>query len=756
MRNSTGENHEDVASSSDPIIGSWNHSFAPTPRPEREKPQADFAWAVDSSLLSPTGAVEPRPSDVEHEKRLIFPEPLLMSNVDLLAEMSRIQADARRRESVERLARETTASLLDSVWPRSFARDLLVQPPRTPKELPKYDLDELLTKGLEPCGETFARDGLDLRMMDSDLTPEAVLLKDPAVVDRLQGTFLSTLARLGPLSLREMVYVTGLPEDLLDAFTVQLSEFSRPDEKACSLMESHRGLLTGKDHSGLRLNQPDELLARQLEANSQARQHILAAESRLEEARGLFALAQPELAVHAPELAQLLSPGEKKASGSLFETMRSLNLVEPATTEQEWRQSWAGEPRQYWLGVSTELADRVVSSLHPVTGYQQLFSRMGEANLCVDKSSLEGLWKGLTANFASLAGRDLASLMDATFHLAMKSLDKPTELAGALGQAMRQPVDNSFLDEFAADLHKQRDRLAAFEDPRIPTPGAIAAERSSKESQLTTPQQWGTYLEAEYQLPHKILERLQGLEGVDRAQVVEALPLAKLTPEVAQGVREYLRATLQGDAEAREGGVRRLLRLRRDGLLGKAEFGEREIPNVRVRRKGGSMGGSQGRYIDHHYYGLKSRDALAVRGLLGISQDAQAQQQLLSQTNTRIPFGNDHLLEDLVTARVLGQSTRQAELEEEALALVARSGAGQFTRQCQDDPLNRDTLGSPIPAATGFGFSEIDRARKLGVSAARVRQWARANQREFPLSPRDREAAARSQGRFDQAQPEDA
>lgn len=748
-----------MASSSDPI-GSWNLKLPAVPRPERETTE-DLAWPVDSMLAS----FKPSEADhevVKHEKMHLF-EPLLMSNVDLLAEMTRMQTETsrRRRETLELIARDTSRRLMETMPlglpTRSFAADLLKPVPRTPKDLPKYDLDQLLAKGLEPCGETFSRDGLTLNMMQSEQTPEAVLLKDQAVVDRLQGTVLSTLARLGPLSLREMVYVTGLPEDLLDVFVAPTNDFSRPEEKASSLMNSHRGLLSGNAHSGFRLNQPDDLLARQLEAGDQARQHILEAEKRLEDARELFALARPELAQHTPDLAQLLSPGERKSSGALFETMRTLDLVDQSSSEQEWRQSWAGEPRQYWLGISTTLADRVVSALHPLTGYEQLYSRMSKDSLCVDKSALDGLWDGLKSRFSGLAGRDLADMMDTSFHLANKSLDKPTALAAELGQAMRQPVDHAFLEQFAVDLQAQRDRLAGIEDERIPSPAAIAAERAEKERQLTTPEQWGAYLEAEYQLPHKIQTRLQSLEGVDRALVAEALPLSKLSPEVADGVRSYLRATVEGNAEAREGAVRRLLRMKGEKLLGKSEFGEREIPNVRVSRKGGSFGGgSQGRYIDHHYYGLKSRDGEAVRGLLGISQDAQSQQFLLSQTMTRVPFSNDNLLEDLVTARVLGQTARQAELEEEALSLVACSAAYQFTGLSREDPLNRDTLGSPIPAATGFGFREIDRARKLGLAAARVRQWARQNEREFPLSPRDLQAASKNQAAFSQAEAEDA
>ncbi len=744
-----------MASSSDPI-SPWSFKLPSMPRPERETTE-DFAWPVDSMLAGF------RPSEAGHEvvkhEKMHLIEPLLTSNVDLLAEMARIQTETSRR-SLELISLETSRRLIETMPlglpTRSFAADLLKPVPRTPRELPKYDLDQLMAKGLEPCGEIFCRDGIQLNMMESELTPEAVLLKDPAVVDRLQGTVLSTLARLGPLSLREMVYVTGLPEDLLDAFVAPVSDFSRPDEKACSLMGSHRGLLSGNAHSGLYLNQPEELLARQLEAGDQARQHVLEAEKRLEEARELFALARPELAQHTPDLAQLLSPGEKKSSGSLFETMRSLDLVDQTSSEQEWRQSWAGEPRQYWLGVSTTLADRVVSALHPLTGYEQLYARMGEDSLCVDKSALDGLWMGLKSSFSGLAGRDLADMMDAHFHLASKSLDKPTELAAGLGQAMRQPVDNAFLEQFAVDLQGQRDRLAGIEDGRIPSPAAIAAERAEKELQLTTPEQWGAYLEAEYQLPRKIQERLQSLEGVDRALVADALPLSRLSPEVADGVRAYLRATVEGDAEAREGAVRRLLRMKGEKLLGKSEFGEQEIPNVRVSRKGGSFGGSQGRYMDNPYYALKSRDGEAVRGLLGISQDAQSQQIPLSQTKTRVPFSNDNLLEDLVTARVLGQSARQAELEEEALALVACSAAYQFAGVSREDPLNQDTLGSPIPAATGFGFREIDRARQLGLAAARVRQWARQNEREFPLSPRDLQAASKNRAAFSQAQAEDA
>ncbi len=651
------------------------------PTPTGPPPAHERAWPRDDAVRRTSF------SDLLGEGFLLSGGDHAPSNIDLLNEMMAIQQRSRLHHKLI-IAGEQALGLTPPTV-RPFAPDLLsLMPPIPPaRPLPVYSLDELMSRGLEPLGKVFSRDGLALGMMDSERTPEAVLLKDPEAVNRCQGMILEQLARLGPLDKRELVRLTGLPEELLEVFVEVPNTIMKgaADCQAATLRKSHSAVLhQGKDGS-YRLSSPEEQRTRRQEALTELAGHL------------------------------------EKACAAL----------------QEARENPSADP--------VEQAGKVVSALHPIQGYEQMTSRLLNSDLAFPKDSVELFGRRLHQEFGGLAGLQLADLF---------SLDT-SKLQDALRDALSTPSEpGDLLEPLKEAVEKEYRQASELHDPRIPTAERIAAERATREAELSSPESWASYLQSEYRLPHKILERLASVP--EPGKVAEHLPLPDLSPEVAGPVRDYLKATVLDDATTREAAVRTLLRLGTSGHLGRAELDGKVEPTTRVGRTSSSMGGGGKPLADNPYWVAMTRDAESVRRLLGISQDAQFHAGPLSEQQTSLPIANDLILQDLMVAQVMGQKDRVRELQAEALALVALAEAGRYSHRWEQDPLGKDFLSSPVPAATGLGFGPINDARELGVRATSALAWARLNGRPLPLSPEDCAQAQNSRLRFDQILPLDS
>ncbi|GMU53666.1 MAG: hypothetical protein AMXMBFR33_28120 [Candidatus Xenobia bacterium] len=610
------------------------------------------------------------------------------SHLDLLKEMMAVQQRNRLHQKLSFTAEHTLALTPPTVRP--FGPDLLsLMPPIAPlaRPLPVYSLDELMTRGLEPLGKLFNRDGLELGMMDSERTPEAVLLKDPEAVNRCQTMVLEQLARLGPLDKRELVRLTGLPEELLEVFVDVPNTILKgaADCQAATLRTSHSAVLhQGKD-GRFRLSSPEDQRTRREAALTELAGHI------------------------------------QKAHGAL----------------QEARENPSGDP--------LEQAGQVVRALHPIQGYQQATYRLVQSDLAFPKGSVELFERRLQQEFGGLAGLQLADLYSSD----------TSKLQEALHDARSSPFEpGDLLEPLKEAVEKEYRRASELNDPRIPTAERIAAERAEREADLSSPESWANYLQSEYRLPHKILEHLASVPEPGR--VAELLPLPDLSPEVAGPVRDYLKATVQDDATTREAAVRTLLRLGTSGQLGRVELDGKVEPATKVGRTSGSTGGGGKPLARNPYWVAMTRDAESVRRLLGISQEAQFHAGPLSAQQTSLPVTNDLILEDLLVARVMGQTERVRELQAEALGLVALAEAGRYSHRWESDPLGKDFSSSPIPAATGLGFGPINDARELGLMTTSALAWARLNGRPLPLSPEDCAQALDSRLWFEQTLPLDS
>ncbi len=674
--------------------------------------------------------------------RLRDPEPKLdLDTVDLMAEMQRIGALTRAQTlklSLETLAERSfesslrlTRPLLPNTWP-----DLL-SPARPAKPPPTYDFEALMATGPAPGGETFDRVAHPLETDECKHVPEQVLLSDKKVVEKLQTVVLEQLARLGPLSLRELVRLTNVPEDLLESIVKKPLTLEKDESLiAASLFTSHPGLVTG-GVDRLQLNRPEDARDKHAALVAQVEQHVARAERCLDDSRRVFALAELPA-----DLAPVLASPDKPGPGTLYETMKSLELVKDGVSESDWRREMQTDPKAYWVGVAGQLGSRVVSALHPVLGYQQLLAQMDSSAMAIPENVTQGLRQGIRGRFGPLAGFDLADTLNAV--LVRK---EALALATALGTAQRNVPDRGYLETFQASLTPPEDRGVVSQQ-------AIAAERAERERGLSTPAEWGRWLSEEYKLPNKIFGRLQTLEGVDRVEVARALPLEALSPRVGEAIRTYMVACLQDQGQ--EEALRALLHLRRDKELGKSEYGELMAPSAQVRRGYSTLGGDAKRYVDTPGYLDRSRDAEAVRGLLELPSLAWARQQTLSETGTVVPFTNDNLLEDMLVARLTGQTERFHELHAEGLALAAHGAALQLCRVKQGDPIISDSTNGPIVAAAGTNGRDVRTACDLGVAAARARVWARQNGRSFPLSPQDSLAASKGNCSFTETETSDA
>ncbi len=139
---------------------------------------------------------------------------VLQGTIDLLMEQFRIQRENRLWErDLERVTH--------SKWTQDLGLPLKTHdlkpfasspPPKSPP--PRYDLKVLMDRGLEPGGEYFNREYLPgLRTFEQ--VPESALLHDPEAVKTCQQKVQDALARHGPLTTRQLVRATGLPEDLI-------------------------------------------------------------------------------------------------------------------------------------------------------------------------------------------------------------------------------------------------------------------------------------------------------------------------------------------------------------------------------------------------------------------------------------------------------------------------------------------------------------------------------------------------------------
>jgi hypothetical protein len=656
-----------------------------------------------------------------------------------------------------------TTRRLDFNW---GAWDDLVAGPgvHQPLEVKAPPLSEVQADGLHPCGEYFAmpplEDGKHTAWCDK-VAVERALLEDPKAVSDAQGQVLSALARLGPLSKRQLIRATGLSGDLLGVLLNRPTGLDRDYEKNASLFTTHAGVLT-QDKGKYQLSAPDDVTSRQTEALQQARAHVDEALTNLDQTHEVLQLAAPLVRGINPSVASELDPhgvtlGRAPDAHAAFGKLQQMGLIDNGQNEQQWLADWSKDPqtaRQYWMDIGSALAGRVAQPLEQITGYQKLTNAMSGEHVSVPQSAVHDLKTGLLEAFGPLAQTDTASLINAAYVHALGS-ETPnvgpgvadlTRWVAGLDPVVARNVATSTLERLNQALQVRSRELSGFHDARIPSAQAIAEARAAQESKLQTADDWGKYLDSEYAIPSKVLERLQQLQAngqTDAVAVAGAVPFSDLSPRVGEVARQYMQAALQGNDKGREQAIRQFLELKRQGALGEKEMGDAVVPNRYVRlASSGFGGGNEARYRDNPYHVQRSRDAESLRELMGMSDATYEGARTLGEAGSKVDGAPDSLFVDAAVARTMVDQPRAERLRHEALALFCQT----HTRLGWDsgEPLLRDSPGSLMMGGAGFEFMDLSRARDVTSKAMDIKAWARQNGKTFPLSAEDAQLAVQS------------
>lgn len=664
--------------------------------------------------------------------------------------------------------RSALTAMMRDITPRDrmedrFADSVRAMVPARPQPRPEPKappLREVIANGLTPCGDSFATPPLaphDRPAYWCDLIPvERLLLKDPEARSECQALVLGALNRLGPLTTRQLVEVTGLSKDMIDVMFRGSTAFGKPEEVAANLLESHRGVVVSPKYDTYQLASPQEVHERQRQAFEPARRHLEEAVQKLSDAHEVCALAAPVLHGIDEESARLFDPDGRHGGvadvHALYETMKRLDLLEVGQSEPQWVERWNGDmkaARGYWLGIGALLAARIARPLEKITGYQQLASQWSGPWLSLDRPAVAHFQNDVKEAFGGLAFCDTASVLNAFYMQdALGKFRDPhfpgtadlTKTMAGLDVSRADQRSKQALDRVQAAIDAQYQRLVCFKDNRIPL-------ELDATGALHDPKSWATHIDREFVVPVKMLVQLQQMKAdgsQDVLAIVDHLPLTGMTPQVADVARRYMKAALTDDRGGREQAVRQFFDLRRQGVVGLAEFGDMEIPKASVRLLSSSISsGKAERYIDNPYYVGRSRDADGVRDLVGMSSDAYEGAKRLSAVGSKFATPeNDRLFEELAIARLEKDDALVARLRHQAMTIFSRAEADRFTHASENDRARgdevlRDHPGSLMLGAAGFEFMDLSRARDMTCQAVRIKAWARTNGKPLPLSEAD-------------------